>query len=68
MTARDGKRRFQRFERRSLQLTVEQWQALAATSRALGLRSEGGARVGTPSWRTLLRLVADGELIVSRKG
>jgi hypothetical protein len=61
---RTGRRRFQIFERRSLQLTLEQWQALEQLAEDLGVRSEGGERIGTPSWRTMVRLVAVGALRV----
>ena len=51
-------------ERKSLQLTAEQWehlQDLAGTHEAL---SRGGPTTGQPTWRVLVRMIADGELLL----
>lgn len=51
-------------QRKSLQLTAEQWehlQDLAGTHEAL---ARGGPRTGEPTWRVLIRMIADGELLL----
>jgi len=54
-------------KRESLKLTIRQWLALhliAAEHKAL---AAPGKRTGLPSWRTLIRMIADGDLVVCKK-
>lgn len=60
-------------DRRSLTLTVAQWERLeqlaaSTDSKATkgGSKAQGSA-VGNPSWRALIRRIADGELVISEK-
>ena len=51
-------------ERRSLPLTLDQWahlENLAETHEAL---ARGGPKTGQSSWRVLLRMIADGDLLI----
>lgn len=50
--------------RRSLELTTEQWNSLE--SLAVDFNTVPPTR-RTPSWRTLIKLIANGDLIVTRK-
>lgn len=55
------------FVRRSIDLTAEQWkqlQQLAEEHRSLAIT---GSRAKQPSWRALLKEIADGTLIILRK-
>lgn len=54
------------YERRSTQLSREQWAALDELTERLAINARGGSRAGKPSWRTLLRMLATGELVVRR--
>lgn len=50
--------------RKSINLSPEQWAALDAIARDLGGPATRGANIGAPSWRTLIRDIADGKLAV----
>lgn len=52
------------FERRSLELTPNQWQALDRLAASLGALAPTGPTAGQPSWRTLIRHIADAGLEV----
>lgn len=53
--------------RKSINLSHEQWTALDAIASDLGGPATRGANIGAPSWRTLIRDIADGKLAVVRK-
>jgi hypothetical protein len=50
------------FERRSLELTPEQWAALEQLAAKTNSLAPTGPDAGRPSWRTLIRRIADHEL------
>lgn len=50
--------------RQSLTLTPEQWAALDALAADLAGPAPKGRTAGSPSWRTLIRDIADGKLAV----
>jgi hypothetical protein len=50
--------------RESIPLTLAQWQALDRVATETGSLAERGENAGYPSWRTLLRRIADGDLRV----
>lgn len=50
--------------RESVPLTRAQWRALERIATETGSLAERGDNAGNPSWRTLLRRIADGELMV----
>jgi len=50
--------------RESIPLTRMQWKALERIAAETGSIAERGDNAGNPSWRTLLRRMADGELTV----
>lgn len=60
----DGRRQIVAYDRRSTELTLENWRSLEALARRLGLRNLGGPRARKPSWRVLLRAIAEGTLEV----
>jgi hypothetical protein len=53
-----------KFERRSLELTPEQWQVLEWWAARLGATAPTGPAAGQPSWRTLIKRLADRELVI----
>lgn len=56
---------FDNIERReSVPLTDTQWKNLEQVAAKTGSLAERGDNAGGPSWRTLLRRIADGELVV----
>lgn len=50
------------FERRSLELTPEQWAALDGLAAQTGSVAPSGPTAGQASWRTFVKRVADYEL------
>jgi hypothetical protein len=54
------------FERRSLQLTHEEWRRLEYLAEAHDTKAPAGPTTGEPSWRTLIKAIAKGDLMVSR--
>lgn len=56
-----------RMKRESLTLTSKQWISLQSIATEQGALAAPGKRTGLPSWRTLIRMIADGELIVCKK-
>lgn len=57
----------QEFIRKSLELTAEQWQELERLAQLVGAKAPTGTTAGSPSWRTLIRLLADGQITISKK-
>jgi hypothetical protein len=55
-----------KFERRSLLLTPQEWQALETLAAKHDACPPSGVTAGQPSWRTLIKRIADGELMLSR--
>lgn len=55
-----------KFERRSLLLTAEEWQTLEDLATHFNAHPPTGVNAGRPSWRTLIKRIADGELTVSK--
>jgi hypothetical protein len=53
--------------RNSLLLTPEGWTRLEAIAADLGSIAPSGSNAGQPSWRTLIKAIADGSLTVTRK-
>jgi hypothetical protein len=53
-------------ERRSLVLLPEEWGHLDALAEELDTCPPTGSRAGQPSWRSLIKEVARGELAVTR--
>lgn len=49
-------------KRRSLELTESQWQRLEQLAVATDSRAEKGPSKGKPSWRSLIRRIASGEI------
>lgn len=48
--------------RKSLTLTPEQWQALDALAAETKSKATAGTTTGEPSWRALIRRIADKEV------
>jgi hypothetical protein len=55
----------QNFERRSLELTPDEWGALDRLAAATSSQAPTGPNAGRPSWRTLIKRIADHELTIS---
>lgn len=66
-TNESGGRRLVKYQRRSTELSEEQWDALDKLAAKLGCVAEGGSRTGKPSWRSLLRLLTTEDLEVTRR-
>jgi len=49
-------------KRRSLELTEAQWQWLGQLAVATKSKAEKGPAKGKPSWRTLMRRIAEGDI------
>ena len=45
----------------------DRWQRLEKIAAEVQATAPPGQKTGQPSWRTLIRQIADGELIISRK-
>lgn len=52
------------FIRQNLKLTQEEWDMLAALAAATHSLAPTGTNAGLPSWRTLIKRIADGEFII----
>jgi hypothetical protein len=50
----------QQFQRRSLELTPDQWASLEALAEAVGSIAPTGPNAGQPSWRSLIKRLANG--------
>jgi hypothetical protein len=55
----------QRYQRRTIDLHEQHWAMLDALAEALDACPEGGANRGRPSWRALLRLIAEGHYLLT---
>lgn len=53
------------WERRSLQLTPDEWTALERIAAETASAAPAGPTAGQPSWRTLIKRIADGDLDVT---
>lgn len=53
--------------RKSLLLTPKEWASLEKVAAELGSTAPTGGSAGKPSWRTLIKNIADDALIVTRK-
>jgi hypothetical protein len=53
-----------RMKRKSLVLTEEEWQKLQLLAENFDVCSPTGINVGNPSWRSLMKALANGELEV----
>jgi hypothetical protein len=51
-------------ERRSIELTPAQWQALEKLATMTGSFAPSGPTPGEPSWRTLIKRIATGVLYI----
>ena len=54
-------------KRESIVLTLNQWISLHSIAIEQGALAAPGKRTGLPSWRTLIRMIAEGEVILSKK-
>ena len=55
----------QNFERRSLELTPAEWRALERLAADTASEAPTGPNAGRPSWRTLIKRIADNELTIT---
>jgi hypothetical protein len=55
------------FVQRSLLLTAKQWKALEAQAKRLGTLAPTGPRATKPSWRSLIKAIADGKIELTLK-
>ena len=55
------------YPRRSLELTKAEWEALDKLAAELGSKSVSKRNPGKPSWRTLIKEIANGAIICTRK-
>ncbi len=53
------------FERRSLELTPAEWRALERLAADTASEAPTGPNAGRPSWRTLIKRIADNELTIT---
>lgn len=56
----------QHFERRSLILTPEEWATLERLAETTDSRAPTGPNAGEPSWRTLIKRIADQEITITK--
>jgi hypothetical protein len=54
-------------ERRSLELTADQWRRLEALARQFQATAPTGPNAGEPSWRTLIKRIAEGQIHLSEQ-
>lgn len=52
--------------RESLQLTPSEWQALSALAARFWTVPPTGPNVTDPSWRTLIKAIANGDIVLRR--
>ena len=57
----------QQFQRRSLELTADQWAALERLAEQTASAAPTGPNAGQPSWRTLIKRIADHDLHITRQ-
>lgn len=55
------------FDRRSIPLTVEQWQNLERLAAEFKTTPPSGPTFGKPSWRSLMKAIANNEILLYRK-
>lgn len=53
------------FERRSLELTPAEWQELERLAAELNTTPPAGTTAGKPSWRSLIKAIADNAIILT---
>ncbi len=53
--------------RKSLELTPAQWQRLDELAAAVDATAPTGSNAGQPSWRSLVKEIANETIIISRK-
>lgn len=53
------------FDQRSLKLTAQQWAVLESLAAQTNSAPPTGTNAGQPSWRTLIKRIADGEIVVT---
>jgi len=53
------------FSRRSLELTAAQWDALDAIAASTESLAPSGPTAGKPSWRSLIKRIADKDLTIN---
>ncbi len=53
------------FIRKSMELTPEQWRRLDDLAAKLVAKAPTGPNAGRPSWRSLIKLLADGDLSIT---
>ncbi len=58
----------QEFIRKSLELTAQQWHGLERLADLVGALAPTGPSSGEPSWRTLIKMLADGQFVITRIG
>ena len=51
-------------ERRSLPLSVEEWKQLGMLAEKFDTTAPTGTSVGSPSWRSLIKAIAKGSLLI----
>ena len=51
-------------ERRSLPLSVDEWKQLEMLAEKFDTTAPTGTSVGSPSWRSLIKAIAKGDLLV----
>lgn len=54
-------------EQRNLSMTPEQWRALEEAAVQTNSRSTRGPDAYQPSWRTLIKRIADGDIVMAEK-
>ena len=60
----DDQHQQHRYQRRTIDLHEHHWAILDALAEELGACPEGGANRGQPSWRALVRLIAEGHYLL----
>lgn len=62
-----SERRKKLYPRRSLELTAQEWEALDKLAADIGSLSVSKRNPGKPTWRTLIKEIANGTIICTRK-
>lgn len=62
---RDDSETLHRYHRRTIDLHEQHWALLDSLAEELGTCPEGGANRGRPSWRALVRLIAEGHYVLT---
>lgn len=55
------------FERRSLELTAEEWSVLEALAAEFHTTPPTGSNAGKPAWRSLIKSIADKQIALKGK-